>query len=726
MPAATVTITDVQKDLIDGGYHRARLATTAQFTEFDVVAGGLAWCILHSRYTIDVDFVENAAIRDKIKVAENICRALRDDMKCPYELRPHQIQGLDFAAIRQVIAWLMVRVRATRLENEFYVTYYSQRTFHRMFGVSQGRSRDLLGLAHAHSSTASTGSATAPHRDPRRDAPDSTIQALNPGDLLLFDGGAHLALRQWVNAALRRGGSAETEAHSLPGAAPRRVRIANKTNASTEMSTPGHSWAQYRTSAEHVQAVLLEYGEAASQQATTLDGSNASGGATSKAAAGARQPLNDGGDAAEMREQQQLKEEADREAELIERLLVNMATHTERASLSAAGLGAVLSRAAGDEDTNRAVLKAQNAYAKRHAALQERVAEEASARDAMEAKKEQLQLLTTENAAAKKKSKKLASAHSALEAELQQKRDALSQEDHTLTVEGTEVEAALRTAASESASEAEAAGSSLGNLQPALDALQRQQALQAELEKVNDKARRRQLALKTEMTSMMEQIDALKAKEAAAQSRTAEQLMDEESRMIQTLEGKKETLIAARGDVLREGVEYQRLIDTYPTRLEVQQYEARLGELDEETACKFEETRLTFEQHNSASEVVRIVTNEVDVFRMLETELTRDILPSITSTSKADVAERAEFLDKVKEIRQQLSTSVSSVNGKLAGDRDALAQLRDKYEQLQVMQISHSHLADEIKAALAELATLQTQHAALVEEQEALRDGTDI
>jgi hypothetical protein len=131
MAPTNITLADVQDVLIKGGYFRAKIQA---LPPFDVVAGGLAWCIRYSRFTIDVEFVENAEIRDKIRASENICNALIK-MNCTHPLEPHQIQGLDYPKIFLVLQWLMKRVAATREENAFFVKQYIAQEFRRRFGI---------------------------------------------------------------------------------------------------------------------------------------------------------------------------------------------------------------------------------------------------------------------------------------------------------------------------------------------------------------------------------------------------------------------------------------------------------------------------------------------------------------------------------------------------------------------------------------------------------------
>ena len=126
-----ITMQDISQMLIEGGYFRAKIRT---MTDFDKVAGGLSWGILNSRFSIDVEFIENASIRDKIRISENICAALKQDMHCPHDLEPHQIQGLDTPKIAIVLEWLLKRVAAAREENAHLVREFTKLDFKRRFG----------------------------------------------------------------------------------------------------------------------------------------------------------------------------------------------------------------------------------------------------------------------------------------------------------------------------------------------------------------------------------------------------------------------------------------------------------------------------------------------------------------------------------------------------------------------------------------------------------------
>mmetsp|Transcript_35315 Transcript_35315/g.92688 ORF Transcript_35315/g.92688 Transcript_35315/m.92688 type:complete len:598 (+) Transcript_35315:45-1838(+) len=98
--------------LVAAGYHRARIST---LSPFDKIVGGMAWCMTATSVDVDVEFLENATIGQKIKIGENIERALKF-MKCRIPLQAHQIQGLDYAAIFPVVQWLVKQAYAFREE----------------------------------------------------------------------------------------------------------------------------------------------------------------------------------------------------------------------------------------------------------------------------------------------------------------------------------------------------------------------------------------------------------------------------------------------------------------------------------------------------------------------------------------------------------------------------------------------------------------------------------
>uniref|UniRef100_A0A452UC14 Coiled-coil domain containing 93 n=1 Tax=Ursus maritimus TaxID=29073 RepID=A0A452UC14_URSMA len=104
-----VKLTEILELLVAAGYFRARIKG---LSPFDKVVGGMTWCITTCSFDIDVDllFQENSTIGQKIALSEKIVSVL-PRMKCPHQLEPHQIQGMDFIHIFPV-----VQVRASLCE----------------------------------------------------------------------------------------------------------------------------------------------------------------------------------------------------------------------------------------------------------------------------------------------------------------------------------------------------------------------------------------------------------------------------------------------------------------------------------------------------------------------------------------------------------------------------------------------------------------------------------
>ncbi|KAH8261485.1 hypothetical protein KR044_010088 [Drosophila immigrans] len=114
--------------LVAAGYYRARIQG---LSAFDKVVGGMTWCIECCDYDVDVDllFHENLTIGQKIALVEKIVAVLID-MKCPHDLEPHQVQGLEFLAIHPVIQWLVKTSVANREERGQRLKRFAIGQFH--------------------------------------------------------------------------------------------------------------------------------------------------------------------------------------------------------------------------------------------------------------------------------------------------------------------------------------------------------------------------------------------------------------------------------------------------------------------------------------------------------------------------------------------------------------------------------------------------------------------
>jgi len=125
--------------LLAAGYFRVRIT---ELSPFDKVVGGLVWCITNSLMELDVDilFVENSTIGQRIKLSEQIVAAL-NKMECKYPLEPHQIQGQDFPKIYPVIQWLVKIVLAVRQAST--ARMFSEAMFDKSYSSQGGHPTDI-------------------------------------------------------------------------------------------------------------------------------------------------------------------------------------------------------------------------------------------------------------------------------------------------------------------------------------------------------------------------------------------------------------------------------------------------------------------------------------------------------------------------------------------------------------------------------------------------------
>ncbi|XP_054976917.1 coiled-coil domain-containing protein 93 isoform X1 [Sorex araneus] len=131
----SVKLTEILELLVAAGYFRARIKG---LSPFDKVVGGMTWCITTCNFDVDVDllFQENSTIGQKIALSEKIVSVL-PRMKCPHQLEPHQIQGMDFIHIFPVIQWLVKRAIETKEEMGDYIRSYSISQFQKTYSLPE-------------------------------------------------------------------------------------------------------------------------------------------------------------------------------------------------------------------------------------------------------------------------------------------------------------------------------------------------------------------------------------------------------------------------------------------------------------------------------------------------------------------------------------------------------------------------------------------------------------
>lgn len=130
-----VKLTEILELLVAAGYFRARIKG---LSPFDKVVGGMTWCISTCNFDVDVDllFQENSTIGQKIALSEKIVSVL-PRMKCPHQLEPHQIQGMDFIHIFPVVQWLVKRAIETKEEMGDYIRSYSISQFQKTYSLPE-------------------------------------------------------------------------------------------------------------------------------------------------------------------------------------------------------------------------------------------------------------------------------------------------------------------------------------------------------------------------------------------------------------------------------------------------------------------------------------------------------------------------------------------------------------------------------------------------------------
>ncbi|XP_040835044.1 coiled-coil domain-containing protein 93 [Ochotona curzoniae] len=130
-----VKLAEILELLVAAGYFRARIKG---LSPFDKVVGGMTWCITTCNFDVDVDllFQENSTIGQKIALSEKIVSVL-PRMKCPHQLEPHQIQGMDFIHIFPVVQWLVKRAIETKEEMGDYIRSYSISQFQKNYSLPE-------------------------------------------------------------------------------------------------------------------------------------------------------------------------------------------------------------------------------------------------------------------------------------------------------------------------------------------------------------------------------------------------------------------------------------------------------------------------------------------------------------------------------------------------------------------------------------------------------------
>lgn len=213
------------------GYFRVRIAA---LTKFDKVVGGLAWAIANSGVAADVQvlFVENSTIGQKIKIADSIINALRK-MRCPFPLASQVIQGSNFIELAPAMQWLVKKVLENRAEQGNYIRRFAELQFGKAHKLPEDRAKEqALTPARAYASSVAgkyaakrTFRPTKSSRQRRADEQVSSVllefghqYRLSSTESEDKDPAAEAARQAEMMASLARVGGKDTIATSLMGA----------------------------------------------------------------------------------------------------------------------------------------------------------------------------------------------------------------------------------------------------------------------------------------------------------------------------------------------------------------------------------------------------------------------------------------------------------------------------------------------------------------------------
>jgi chromosome segregation ATPase len=176
-------------------------------------------------------------------------------------------------------------------------------------------------------------------------------------------------------------------------------------------------------------------------------------------------------------------------------------------------------------------------------------------------------------------------------------------------------------------------------------------------------------------------------------------------------------------------LDLQRKIDAYPTRLELQQYQTRVTELDEEIAWRYEETKLAFFRYNTQIEVVRCVENELEVFGTVKSQYS-ECLPASGSPASKVTKETQEardtFLSNLKAFATQLTNARVQQASKLAEEQRALKDRASDCGALVARQQEIHGRLEEMKAAVEKHARLTAQLRELEEAAAEAKDDAEL
>eukprot|EP00455_Lapot_gusevi_P003398 TRINITY_DN11393_c0_g2_i1.p1 TRINITY_DN11393_c0_g2~~TRINITY_DN11393_c0_g2_i1.p1 ORF type:complete len:700 (-),score=250.18 TRINITY_DN11393_c0_g2_i1:113-2152(-) len=558
--------------LVVGGYFRARIAA---LSSFDKVVGGMAWAITASNVDADVNLVfqENSTIGQRIKISDNIVRALVK-MRCPYALQSHQIQGLDFEKLFPVIQWLIKKVLETRAITGDSTRMFSVSQFSKHYAKLPVEIRPTSAKEYVHSTIESY----QPKRRFRKQANSTFNSATAHVEATLLEYGQKL----FSSAILGPSQSSKEEEHEAQDTRER---------GGSSAAAGGRG----RVSSTH--AALISKLEGAKGAADAGSGSGAGGAAGRSGAVPGKKT--------KMTAEEEAKEQARVEAEESKRFAEvqeQLAAVEGEGRVSGSQLGKIVSLQA-DEIRSAAQAYSEEMKKTEGELEGESVGGAGSSTRALEISHgRQMEALTKQLASVRSKQEELQSTAELLQTRVQEAQQELDQ------LEAYSLRLARETARLEESEQSQSAAN-----QQTLKKLKALVALNEQLKKQEAKFKagcKQQLQQLKEAIEKLDQENPDDAETARLREIEAIHQADSEkhAKLRQVLARKNQEISAI-----------QRQIEDIPTRAELIQYERRFVELYQLVAEKFKETQKYFALYNTLYDTRNYMTKQVSLLESIQT-----------------------------------------------------------------------------------------------------------
>eukprot|EP00736_Rhodelphis_marinus_P014277 Rmarinus@m.8522 len=587
--------------LLAAGYFRARINT---LKPFDKLIGGMAWCLTAMNVDTDLDvdlfFQDSMKMGEKIRIGENICKALQK-IKCPFPLLSHQIQGLDYPSVYPVVQWLVKRAIAAREEISTQLRDYASLRFERAgkYELSSDAERRLR-LSVAGQFTDSVRGGYSPCLVMRSQGMDNDEEH-QAQTVLMEYGMSHRALAKGKSEEVVEDGSKRSAAYRRTSAAGVNESALKSKRGSVRAAALSLSAAGVGATKPGMKPDFASLGivpeDGATEDDATPSGIGGAVGIDDIEIGGAEKERD-----AKLAKKAELamKEEEERLARVADTMQARRATtHVSSASIGKmvsiqseeikamaveyAQATAEAAHAASKEDPETVQAQAKaDAYARQVASLQKQ----------LQAQKAKLTLLKDQYGETADQLQTLKDAQEAMEVRTVQAKDKL-----------------------QSLSK-QAAGADPAQVKKLMDLVKKNEELKAQEAKFKQMCKEKRKALEVEIAKM----------------ETATLDADEEAR-IKEIDGiyeadlaKWEKLRALHAKANREISQLTRLLDDVPTRAELLQYEKRFLELYDEVALSLEENRKYYASYNTLTDTLKFIEKEVALLQSIKENFPKSLV----------------------------------------------------------------------------------------------------